>query len=177
MCGIVGYVGSQQAAPVLIEGLSRLEHRGYDSAGVAVLGQTSSVKVAKLAGRVRDLEESLPKRFSGRVGIGDTRWATHGPANDVDPPPPFGAQGLVAVVHNGIIDNAGSLRARLSDDGVDHPPRPTPRRPPLRSPRPTPTPPRARWVGPRRWTGAPTGSPSCTPTSPTGSSSHATAAR
>jgi glutamine---fructose-6-phosphate transaminase (isomerizing) len=118
MCGIVGYVGSQQAAPLLIEGLSRLEHRGYDSAGVAVLGQ-SSLKVAKLAGRVRDLEESLPKRFSGKVGIGHTRWATHGPANDVNAHPHVDGKGLVAVVHNGIIDNAAALRARLADDGVD----------------------------------------------------------
>ncbi len=118
MCGIVGYVGSQQAAPLLIEGLSRLEHRGYDSAGVAVLGQ-SSLKVAKLAGRVRDLEESLPKRFAGKVGIGHTRWATHGPANDVNAHPHVDGKGLAAVVHNGIIDNAAALRARLSDDGVD----------------------------------------------------------
>ena len=118
MCGIVGYVGAQQAAPVLIEGLSRLEHRGYDSAGVAVLGQ-SGLKVAKLAGRVRDLEESLPKRFGGRVGIGHTRWATHGPANDANAHPHTDAKGDVAVVHNGIIDNAAALRRQLTDDGVD----------------------------------------------------------
>ncbi len=119
MCGIVGYVGSQQAAPLLIEGLSRLEHRGYDSAGVAVLGQSSSIKVAKLAGRVRDLEGSLPKRFAGRVGIGHTRWATHGPANDVNAHPHVDGKGSVAVVHNGIIDNAAALRRRLGDDGID----------------------------------------------------------
>jgi len=118
MCGIVGYVGGQQAAPVLTEGLGRLEHRGYDSAGVAVLG-ASGLKVTKLAGRVRDLEDALPKRFAGKVGLGHTRWATHGPANDVNAHPHVDATGKVAVVHNGIIDNASTLRARLADEGVE----------------------------------------------------------
>ncbi len=118
MCGIVGYVGGQQAAPLLLEGLTRLEHRGYDSAGVAVLGGTG-LKVVKRAGRVRDLADALPKRFAGKIGIGHTRWATHGPANDVNAHPHTDAKGLVAVVHNGIIDNAGALRRRLADDGVD----------------------------------------------------------
>src|SRR6478752_2319746 len=118
MCGIVGYIGTQQAAPLLVEGLTRLEHRGYDSAGVAVLG-SGGVKVAKRAGRVRDLGEELPKRFRGQVGIGHTRWATHGPANDVNAHPHTDAKGDVAVVHNGIIDNAAALRQRLTDDGVD----------------------------------------------------------
>ena len=117
MCGIVGYLGPQQAAPVLLEGLTRLEHRGYDSAGVAVLG--TRLRVAKKAGRVRDLGNDLPKRFTGKVGIGHTRWATHGPANDVNAHPHTDAKGDVAVVHNGIIDNAASLRKRLTDDGVD----------------------------------------------------------
>lgn len=117
MCGIVGYIGTQQAAPLLLEGLARLEHRGYDSAGVAVLG--SGLKVAKKAGRVRDLGADLPKRFTGKAGIGHTRWATHGPANDVNAHPHVDAKGDVAVVHNGIIDNAAALRQRLSDDGVD----------------------------------------------------------
>src|SRR6478752_3110001 len=98
MCGIVGYVGTQQATPVLLEGLTRLEHRGYDSAGVALLGSTG-IKVAKRAGRVRDLADALPKRFAGRIGIGHTRWATHGPANDVNAHPHTDGKGLVAVVH------------------------------------------------------------------------------
>jgi glutamine---fructose-6-phosphate transaminase (isomerizing) len=121
MCGIVGYVGSQQAAPLLLEGLGRLEHRGYDSAGIAVLGpgRASRVRVAKKAGRVRDLAEQLPKRVSGKVGIGHTRWATHGPANDVNAHPHVDTKGDVAVVHNGIIDNAAALRAELADAGVD----------------------------------------------------------
>ncbi|MCW2796360.1 glutamine--fructose-6-phosphate transaminase (isomerizing) [Nocardioides sp.] len=117
MCGIVGYIGGQQAAPLLLEGLTRLEHRGYDSAGVAVLG--TGLRIAKKAGRVRDLSDDLPKRFAGKAGIGHTRWATHGPANDVNAHPHTDAKGDVAVVHNGIIDNAGLLRKQLTDDGVD----------------------------------------------------------
>jgi len=118
MCGIVGYVGGQQAAPLLLEGLTRLEHRGYDSAGIAVLA-TSGIKVAKKAGRVRDLSGDLPKRFAGKTGIGHTRWATHGPANDVNAHPHTDTKGDVAVVHNGIIDNAAALRHQLSEAGVD----------------------------------------------------------
>jgi glucosamine--fructose-6-phosphate aminotransferase (isomerizing) len=118
MCGIVGYLGSHQAAPLLLEGLGRLEHRGYDSAGVAVLG-TSGIRLAKRAGRVRELGEQLPKRFTGKVGIGHTRWATHGPANDVNAHPHCDSKGLVAVVHNGIIDNAAGLRDELAGAGVD----------------------------------------------------------
>ncbi len=121
MCGIVGYVGGQQAAPLLLEGLGRLEHRGYDSAGIAVLGpgKESRLRVAKRSGRVRDLADQLPKRFAGRIGIGHTRWATHGPANDVNAHPHTDTKGDVAVVHNGIIDNAAALRAGLTDAGVD----------------------------------------------------------
>jgi glutamine---fructose-6-phosphate transaminase (isomerizing) len=121
MCGIVGYVGAQQAAPLLLEGLGRLEHRGYDSAGVAVLGtgRDTSLRVAKKAGRVRDLSDGLPKRFTGRIGVGHTRWATHGPANDVNAHPHTDTKGDVAVVHNGIVDNAAVLHARLAADGVD----------------------------------------------------------
>ncbi len=119
MCGIVGYVGSEPAAPLLLEGLGRLEHRGYDSAGVAVLSSGKGLKVAKKAGRVRDLEAALPKRFNGKTGIGHTRWATHGPANDVNAHPHTDAKGQVAVVHNGIIDNASALRSELADQGID----------------------------------------------------------
>ena len=117
MCGIVGYLGRQDAAPVVLEGLTRLEHRGYDSAGVAVLGR-SGLRVAKQAGRVRDLTEALPKRFAGTVGIGHTRWATHGPATDANAHPHADEAGRVAVVHNGILDNSATLRAQLTDAGV-----------------------------------------------------------
>ncbi|MGA8846078.1 MAG: glutamine--fructose-6-phosphate transaminase (isomerizing) [Nocardioides sp.] len=121
MCGIVGYIGTQQAAPLILEGLSRLEHRGYDSAGIAVLSgpKDTALRVAKKAGRVRDLSDDLPKRFAGKVGVGHTRWATHGPANDINAHPHTDVAGQVAVVHNGIIDNAATLRAQLTEDGVE----------------------------------------------------------
>ena len=119
MCGIVGYIGTQQAAPLLLEGLGRLEHRGYDSAGMAVLGTGGALRVAKRSGRVRDLAEEVPARFGGKVGIGHTRWATHGPATDHNAHPHTDGAGRVAVVHNGILDNASSLRAMLTDDGVE----------------------------------------------------------
>jgi glutamine---fructose-6-phosphate transaminase (isomerizing) len=118
MCGIVGYVGGQAAAPVILEGLARLEYRGYDSAGIALLG-AGGVKVTKRAGRVRDLEAALPKRSAAKVGIGHTRWATHGVANDVNAHPHVDGSGRVSVVHNGIIDNAAALRDRLEADGVE----------------------------------------------------------
>lgn len=122
MCGIVGYIGTQQAPPILLEGLGRLEHRGYDSAGLVVRADgrgTHALRVAKRAGRVRDLAEALPKRFAGTAGIGHTRWATHGPANDVNAHPHTDADQRVAVVHNGIIDNAAALRDRLAAEGVE----------------------------------------------------------
>jgi len=117
MCGIVGYVGSQSAVPVLVEGLSRLEYRGYDSAGIAVLS-AKGTRVFRKVGRVRDLEASLPGRIAGKVGIGHTRWATHGPATQDNAHPQTSADGRVSVVHNGIIDNASSLRERLAAQGV-----------------------------------------------------------
>ncbi|CAB4927596.1 unannotated protein [freshwater metagenome] len=117
MCGIVGYIGRQDAAPVVLEGLTRLEHRGYDSAGVAVLSGRG-IRVAKRAGRVRELTDALPKRFAGTTGIGHTRWATHGPATDANAHPHADESGRVAVVHNGIIDNSAALRAELVDAGV-----------------------------------------------------------
>ncbi|HYU86989.1 MAG TPA: glutamine--fructose-6-phosphate transaminase (isomerizing) [Kribbellaceae bacterium] len=117
MCGIVGYIGGKPAAPVLVDGLARLEYRGYDSAGVAVLG-SGDIRVHKDAGRVRDLEASRPKRLGGKIGIGHTRWATHGGPTKDNAHPHLSADNTVAVVHNGIIDNAGALRAELEDAGV-----------------------------------------------------------
>jgi glutamine---fructose-6-phosphate transaminase (isomerizing) len=117
MCGIVGYIGSQNATPVLIEGLSRLEYRGYDSAGIAVLGPRGT-QVFRKVGRVRDLEASLPRRLAGKIGIGHTRWATHGPATEDNAHPQTSEDGRISVVHNGIIDNAASLRERLDARGV-----------------------------------------------------------
>jgi glutamine---fructose-6-phosphate transaminase (isomerizing) len=118
MCGIVGYLGRHNAAPVLLEGLTQLEYRGYDSAGIAVLGG-SGLRVVKQEGRVRDLVAAVPKRFAGKVGIGHTRWATHGAPSDANAHPHVDSTGRVAVVHNGIIDNAAQLRLRLVDDGVE----------------------------------------------------------
>jgi glutamine---fructose-6-phosphate transaminase (isomerizing) len=117
MCGIVGYIGNQNAAPILIEGLSRLEYRGYDSAGIAILGSRST-QVFRRVGRVRDLEASLPRRLAGKIGIGHTRWATHGPATEENAHPQTSEDGRISVVHNGIIDNAASLRERLDARGV-----------------------------------------------------------
>ncbi|MEV6876695.1 glutamine--fructose-6-phosphate transaminase (isomerizing) [Amycolatopsis sp. NPDC051128] len=118
MCGIVGYIGGQNAAPILLEGLTRLEYRGYDSAGVAVLGAKGGAQVHRVVGRVRNLTAALPKRLAGKVGIGHTRWATHGPASEANAHPHTSEDGRICVVHNGIIDNADALRAQLADAGV-----------------------------------------------------------
>ncbi|CAM5535334.1 glutamine--fructose-6-phosphate transaminase (isomerizing) [Streptomyces abikoensis] len=119
MCGIVGYIGKRDVAPLLLEGLQRLEYRGYDSAGIALHagGKTGGLKSAKAKGRVRELESRLPKRFNGTTGIAHTRWATHGAPNDVNAHPHLDADEKVAVVHNGIIDNAADLRTKLTAEG------------------------------------------------------------
>jgi glucosamine--fructose-6-phosphate aminotransferase (isomerizing) len=118
MCGIVGYVGYQDAVPLLLEGLARLEYRGYDSAGIAVV-RAGRMKVRRTAGRVRDLGAALPQGFAGNVGIGHTRWATHGPATETNAHPHRSYDGMVSVVHNGIIDNAADLRAELASGGTE----------------------------------------------------------
>lgn len=118
MCGIVGYIGNQPAAPILIEGLTQLEYRGYDSAGIGVL-TSSDPKAVRAVGRVRDLQAALPKRLVGTVGIGHTRWATHGPATQENAHPHTSEDGKVLVVHNGILDNSSMLRERLTDAGVE----------------------------------------------------------
>lgn len=117
MCGIVGYVGGKPAAPVLIEGLKTLEYRGYDSAGLAVLGTGGTTSIRSV-GRIRDLESALPKRLVGKVGIGHTRWATHGPATQANAHPHRSEDGRISVVHNGIIDNAAGVREQLQRAGV-----------------------------------------------------------
>jgi glutamine---fructose-6-phosphate transaminase (isomerizing) len=116
MCGIVGYIGPRDAVPIVVEGLSRLEYRGYDSAGVGVLAPGLSVH--KVSGRVADLSANLPAGFSGSPGIGHTRWATHGEASAANAHPHTDMGGRIAVVHNGIIENAEELRAKLAADGV-----------------------------------------------------------
>ncbi|MFF3734692.1 glutamine--fructose-6-phosphate transaminase (isomerizing) [Streptomyces sp. NPDC002476] len=124
MCGIVGYIGKRDVAPLLLEGLQRLEYRGYDSAGIVITGKASAgkpaaLKMVKAKGRVRELEARVPKRFSGTTGIAHTRWATHGAPSDENAHPHLDAGNKVAVVHNGIIDNASELRAKLVADGVE----------------------------------------------------------
>ncbi len=116
MCGIVGYVGNQNAVPILMEGLARLEYRGYDSAGIAVLSPQGT-QAYRRVGRVRDLEASLPRRLTGKVGIGHTRWATHGQVTEANAHPQASGDGRVRVVHNGIIDNAMDLRDALLATG------------------------------------------------------------
>src|SRR5919109_398908 len=118
MCGIVGYIGKRDAAPILMEGLHRLEYRGYDSAGIAV-ARGGELRVAKCKGRVRELDKILPERFKGTPGIAHTRWATHGEPSDRNAHPHCDGAGRIAVVHNGIIENAAALRARLEAAGVD----------------------------------------------------------
>ena len=124
MCGIVGYIGRRDAVPVLLEGLRSLEYRGYDSAGLAVIHR-NRLQVTKTAGRVQDLRDRVEDRASGRttgtkatIGIGHTRWATHGEPNEVNAHPHTDTEGRIAVVHNGIIENAEQLREALIAGGV-----------------------------------------------------------
>ena len=120
MCGIVGYTGGQEAAPILLSGLRRLEYRGYDSAGVATTAD-ERLTLRKRAGRVQALEDALrAEPAPGTCGISHTRWATHGPATDRNAHPHLGGsgEGSVAVVHNGVIENYAGLRAGLEADGV-----------------------------------------------------------
>ena len=120
MCGIVGYVGPRQALDVVVEGLRRLEYRGYDSAGIAIIGGDGPLQVAKKAGRIENLDKELTGRIiAGTTGMGHTRWATHGAPNDRNAHPHTDATGRVAVVHNGIIENHGVLHAELERDGVE----------------------------------------------------------
>ncbi|BFV60559.1 glutamine--fructose-6-phosphate transaminase (isomerizing) [Kitasatospora sp. CMC57] len=118
MCGIVAYIGPKDATAFLLEGLQRLEYRGYDSAGVAVTGKPGTLKVCKTKGRVADLAAAVPARFKGTTGIGHTRWATHGVPSDANAHPHLDNAERIAVVHNGIIENADELRAKLTADGA-----------------------------------------------------------
>ena len=119
MCGIVGYIGNQPAGTILLDGLSRLEYRGYDSAGVAVYGP-EGLKVAKAKGRLQVLSDLLQggAAIHGEVGIGHTRWATHGAPSDVNSHPQVSRSGKIAVVHNGIIENYADLKQFLAGQGV-----------------------------------------------------------
>ena len=116
MCGIVGYIGNRKAAPILFDGLEKLEYRGYDSAGIAVLD--GSIKCCKVKGRLANLREAATKTdVEGNMGIGHTRWATHGAPSDVNSHPHLSSDGKIAVVHNGIIENYEELRSELMEKG------------------------------------------------------------
>ncbi|MCL2264624.1 MAG: glutamine--fructose-6-phosphate transaminase (isomerizing) [Treponema sp.] len=123
MCGIIGYVGKEDAVPIIVDGLKKLEYRGYDSAGIAVYSR-NGFDVVKQKGRLAVLEERLTKRLlenkplTGRLGIGHTRWATHGEPSDVNSHPHVGSKNKIAVVHNGIIENYKQLKERLENREV-----------------------------------------------------------
>ena len=118
MCGIVGYIGDEETCPILMDGLERLSYRGYDSAGVAVLGTDGRLNVSKTRGRLENLGNLLKQQpLHGYIGIGHTRWATHGEPNDVNAHPHFNTEKSLAIVHNGIIENHAQLRTQLEAQG------------------------------------------------------------
>ena len=120
MCGIVGFIGEQEAAPILLEGLARMEYRGYDSAGLALLDPVKGLQVAKAKGRLSVLSEKVDggKKLFGTIGVGHTRWATHGEPSDANSHPLLSDSGRIAVVHNGIIENYMEIKEFLQERGV-----------------------------------------------------------
>jgi len=119
MCGIIGYIGGEEVVPVVLDGLRRLEYRGYDSAGMAVMGE-GEIGILRAAGKLGNLEQkAYHQPLHGNVGLGHTRWATHGAPTEANAHPQTDTAGSVAVVHNGILENYGSLRAQLLNEGVD----------------------------------------------------------
>ncbi|MCK4654250.1 MAG: glutamine--fructose-6-phosphate transaminase (isomerizing), partial [Candidatus Cloacimonetes bacterium] len=119
MCGIVGYIGERNATPIILEGIKRLEYRGYDSSGIAILDKESNLKIFKKSGKIVELERSLPSPSEtfGNIGIAHTRWATHGEPNEVNAHPHTDCTNRFAVVHNGIIENHKKLRTKLESEG------------------------------------------------------------
>src|SRR5580704_3942696 len=118
MCGIVGYVGSKRAVPIIIDGLKKLEYRGYDSAGVAVYCDDETLGIRRASGKLRNLEEVLrTDPVDGRYGIGHTRWATHGRPTEENAHPHRDCTGDIVVVHNGIVENYLSLKEQLQHEG------------------------------------------------------------
>ena len=120
MCGIIGYAGNTEAVPILLDGLERLEYRGYDSAGIAIVSEDGNLQVKKSKGRLAALREVLDSQspLSGKIGIGHTRWATHGEPSDTNAHPHVGQNGKIAVVHNGIIENYLEIKQSLMRKGV-----------------------------------------------------------
>ena len=118
MCGIVGYVGKKAVVPVIIEGLRKLEYRGYDSAGIAVGGNGAGLQIRRAEGKLRNLEEVIrQKPLDGTYGIGHTRWATHGRPTEENAHPHRDCTGTIVVVHNGIVENYLSLKKKLIAEG------------------------------------------------------------
>ncbi len=116
MCGIIGYIGNKQAYPILIDGLKRLEYRGYDSSGVAILNENKKTSIYKSKGKVSELEKyTSDKDVCGKIGMGHTRWATHGEPNDINAHPHQSANGYFTLIHNGIIENYSNLKKRLEN--------------------------------------------------------------
>src|SRR5436190_23021322 len=116
MCAIVAYIGPREAYPIILKGLKRLEYRGYDSAGIALLN--SGLKVYKKKGRVAELEESVfGQDLHAHLGLGHTRWATHGEPSDINAHPQTSASGKLAIIHNGIIENYSQLKQELVKKG------------------------------------------------------------
>src|ERR1700756_2258499 len=118
MCGIVGYVGKKEVVPVIIDGLRRLEYRGYDSAGIAVAGNGEGLQIRRAEGKLRNLEEVIrAKPLDGTYGIGHTRWATHGRPSEENAHPHRDCTGKIVVVHNGIVENYLTLKKKLIEEG------------------------------------------------------------
>src|SRR5438067_8823242 len=118
MCGIVGYVGKKRVVPVIIDGLRRLEYRGYDSAGIAVAGDGEGLQIRRAEGKLRNLEDTIRlKPLDGSYGIGHTRWATHGRPTEENAHPHRDCTGRLVVVHNGIVENYMALKKRLAAEG------------------------------------------------------------
>src|SRR6266480_6123783 len=118
MCGIVGYVGKKRVVPVILDGLRRLEYRGYDSAGIAVCGNGDGLQIRRAEGKLRNLEEVIRlKPLDGTYGIGHTRWATHGRPTEENAHPHRDCTGQMVVVHNGIVENYLELKERLQKEG------------------------------------------------------------
>ena len=119
MCGIVGYIGTKDAYPILIKGLKRLEYRGYDSAGVALINDNGSLNVYKAQGKVADLENFCSdKDVSGTIGLAHTRWATHGEPSQRNAHPHFSQSHNLAIIHNGIIENYSVIKRKLEEYGI-----------------------------------------------------------
>ena len=116
MCGIIAYTGHQEAAPILVSNLHQLEYRGYDSSGIALVSR-GKLKVYRAAGKLGQLKSQLPDKLRGKTGMGHTRWATHGEPNDANAHPHVDTHGRIAIVHNGIIENAAEIKQMLEAQG------------------------------------------------------------